>query len=495
MAVKKQLPAHPSLEHYRKAAKDLVRSLKSGDPEAAQRIREQQPPSRHSSRSEAHALALADAQWIIAREHGFESWPQFARQIRALRGESSADRVWSEAQRALITGDADVLERLLRDHDTILRRQQPRPFTADPGSLAPDYSAATAREVILANHQFERWPQFARYREALENIPSDLARFEAAVEAVVAGDITTLERLLASHPDLTRARSTRRHHATLLHYVGANGVEAFRQRTPGNAVDVVKFLIYAGARVDEVADLYGGSTTLELVATSLHPLRAGVQDALLTALLDAGAVIRGPGAVNACLANGRPEAAALLALRGAPLDLEGAAGLGRLDLVRSYFDSGGGPRPPASRSQMENGLAWACEYGHTAVAAFLLDRGIEVSAKLRPHGQTGLHWAAAGGYAETVGLLLQRRAPVDARDDSFKATPLEWALHGWSESAEGSRRDGYLAVVALLLAAGAPVEPEWLVESERASRLSKSIRSDPRMLALVAGSANPKQSP
>jgi len=39
----------------------------------------------------------------------------------------------------------------------------------------------------------------------------------------------------------------RRHHATLLHYVGANGIESFRQKTPANAVDIARLLLDAGA--------------------------------------------------------------------------------------------------------------------------------------------------------------------------------------------------------------------------------------------------------
>jgi len=38
-----------------------------------------------------------------------------------------------------------------------------------------------------------------------------------------------------------------------------------------------------------------------------------------------------------CLANGRPEAAEYLASRGAPVDFESAAGVGRLDVVQSFF--------------------------------------------------------------------------------------------------------------------------------------------------------------
>jgi len=50
-----------------------------------------------------------------------------------------------------------------------------------------------------------------------------VGQFEAAVEAVVNGRLSTLKRLLRDNPELIRARSRRKHRSTLLHYVGANG--------------------------------------------------------------------------------------------------------------------------------------------------------------------------------------------------------------------------------------------------------------------------------
>ena len=185
-------------------------------------------------------------------------------------------------------------------------------------------------------------------------------RFESAADAVVAGDVAALDRLLVAQPDLIRARSTRAHRATLLHYVGANGVEDDRQRAPPNAVEVADLLLAAGSEVDAVASMYGEDTTLELVATSIHPARAGVLVPLLETLLDAGASIdgvRGDSVVGGALANGRPQAAEFLAGRGARLDLEGAAGLGRIDLVERSFDEEGNLTGAATRTQLEAGFS------------------------------------------------------------------------------------------------------------------------------------------
>ena len=60
--------------------------------------------------------------------------------------------------------------------------------------------------------------------------------FEAAADAVVSGDITALAKLLSENPALVTERSPREHRSTLLHYVSANGIEDFRQKTPQNIV-------------------------------------------------------------------------------------------------------------------------------------------------------------------------------------------------------------------------------------------------------------------
>jgi hypothetical protein len=457
----KELPPRPSLEQYKKQAKELVKSKRgSGD-----------------------KFTLADAQFVIAREHGFESWPKFAKHIETLTRQSSPRLLWESAQKALIAGDVSTLDRLLRENEQLFHEQRPPSYGS--GGLAPDYSGGDARSVMVRNHHFESWAGFAEYIEALRHNSSRVAQFEAAVDAVVSGDVATLERLLREKPELIRARSTRAHHSTLLHYVGSNGVEYFRQKTPKNIVKVAEILLEAGAEVDAAADMYGGgSTTLGLAATSIHPFAAGVLEPLIALLLEHGAAVDGPGgrsSVNACLANGRQRGAELMAGYGARLDLQGAAGVGRLDLVKSFFKPDGSLKTSAARAQMHNAFAWACQYGRTSVVDFLLQRGMQIDAKLPHNGQTGMHWAASNAHVDTVKLLLERQAPVDAKDETWGGTPLGWALHGWGEAwrhqPSGDTRERYYEVVALLVDAGAVVKPEWLVD--------ENIRADPRMVAAL----------
>ena len=154
---------------------------------------------------------------------------------------------------------------------------------------------ADAQVVVAHEVGFEHWADLAAFTEAVAP-DGPVRRFETAVEAVVSGDVVALQSMLRANPELVRARSMRRHHATLLHYVGANGVEGTRQKTPANAVEVTKLLLNAGAEVDALAGMYDAQcTTMSMLVSSCHPARAGLQAALAETLLDHGAALEGPG--------------------------------------------------------------------------------------------------------------------------------------------------------------------------------------------------------
>lgn len=493
----RSLPARPDLDQYKKQAKELVKAVRSGsragsaDAAVLTRIRTHHPhPSRFAGLAqpgdEAGLLefALADAQIVIAREHGIESWPKFVREVERRSGGASPERVWKLAERAIIAGDVAALEQLIRDHEPILRQGQPRHSWFD--GLPPRMSSADARTIITDNHNFPTWDAFEAFARELRDPSSATARFEAAVDAVVSGDEVTLDRLLRAHPELIHARSTRPHHSTLLLYVGANGVEGFRQETPKNAVRIAERLLAAGAEVDAIGDMYRGTTTLGLVATSVHPVNAGVQAELIDVLVKAGASLAHAVApdythgrvVNACLANGRGEGAQLVADRGAELDLEGAAGVGRLDVVKRFFDDRddqGGLVNGATHEQLQRGGIWASQYGHLDVVRFLLEKGLALQ-KSNSDG-TLLHNAALGGHPEIVRLLIAHGSPIDLKDSHFHQTPLGWALHGFEHRAPGKESGPYYDVIRQLVAAGARVEEDWIANDD--------VRANPQLLAAL----------
>ena len=80
------VPPNPDLEQYKKQAKELLKACTDARPEALARIWNYHPRLQYAPDLEAEhtSLKLSDAQVVIARDHGFESWPKFAVQIRSI---------------------------------------------------------------------------------------------------------------------------------------------------------------------------------------------------------------------------------------------------------------------------------------------------------------------------------------------------------------------------------------------------------------------------
>src|SRR5688572_25227342 len=79
----RDLPARPNLEQYKKQAKELRDACKSGDDDAIRRVREH-ARGIGASGLQTKMISLADAQFVLAREHGFDGWSKFAKHIEAL---------------------------------------------------------------------------------------------------------------------------------------------------------------------------------------------------------------------------------------------------------------------------------------------------------------------------------------------------------------------------------------------------------------------------
>jgi ankyrin repeat protein len=312
-------------------------------------------------------------------------------------------------------------------------------FIADSEIRDAALSLDDARLAVARSYDFLDWPSLAACVEAVSQ-QGPVFEFESAVEAVVNGDLAGLEDALRRDPALARARSSRVccfdppvHRATLLHYVAANGVEAYRQKTPPNAVEIARALLQAGAEPDALADMYGAECTpMSMLVSSSHPAEAGLQLPLVELLLDCGAAIEGRGTrkwgrpLFTALTFGMTDAAKVLAERGARIDLPAAAGLG-------LVDDAAGLLPSADAEARHRALSLAAQHGHAQIVRLLLDAGEDPNrynpASNHPH-TTPLHQAVLGGHEAVVRLLVERGARLDIRDTIWQGTPLGWALHG-----------------------------------------------------------------
>ena len=344
-----------------------------------------------------------------------------------------------EAWRA---GDASAIQIVRHKHPRFLNPAipwLPKRLT-DAEVRSEPFELPDAELTVARAYDFENWARLAEHVAAVTDQGSAVWRFESAADAVVHGHLDTLDSLLRAHPDLVHARSTRVtlfnppvHRATLLHYVAANGVEGYRQKTPANAVAVAKMLLDAGADPRALASMYGGEhATMSLLVSSAPPARAGVQVALVETLADFGAEVEGPGSgdgaspLMTALAFGFAGAAEALVRRGARVDtLAAAAGLGHVADARVMLTT-------ASPEDRHRALALATQHGHAEIVRILLDAG-EDPNRYNPDGNhphsTPLHQAALSGHEDVVRLLVGRGVRLDMKDRIYESTPLGWALH------------------------------------------------------------------
>jgi ankyrin repeat protein len=339
--------------------------------------------------------------------------------------EVQAQRVFELLQ----AGDEEILWRFKWEHPAFKGK------TLDavvPAALTLE----DARLVVARGYHFGNWDDLVLFTQIIKTDPA-VARFEAAVEAVVSGNLELLRSMIAEYPELVKDRSIRRHSATLLHYIAANGVEGYRQKTPPNAVEIANLLLDSGADVDALADMYDAKCdTMSMLVSSTPPHDAGLQAALAETLLDHGAKFEGPGTnwqstVRTALQFGFLDTARMFVRRGASVEtLPLAAGLGLLDEVRRLL-------PEASPADRHAALALAAQHGNTEVVRLLIDAG-EDPNRYNPRGHhehsTPLHQAIWADHMDTVKLLVESGARLDIQDTIYGGTPLGWANYGGREA-------------------------------------------------------------
>jgi peptide-methionine (S)-S-oxide reductase len=250
--------------------------------------------------------------------------------------------------------------------------------------------------------------------------------FRDAVNAIHAGDVTKLSRLIDAEPRLLRDRIVEPdcYHQTsrpqyfldpkLLWFV-ANNPNLMR-RMPANIVDVAQVMIVRG--VDQ-SDL---QYTLELVMTGAAAREQGHQLPLMQALLAAGATLSSK-TVDTTLAHAELEPVRALMAAGAPTTASIAAALGHADALREFLVG-------ASDDEVQMALALAVINGQAETARIALDAGADPNRFMPVHGHSvALHQATLTEDIELLGLLIARGARTDIRDRMWNGTPLDWAIH------------------------------------------------------------------
>src|SRR5262245_19361305 len=105
----RRLPVHPDLVQLRHQAKDLLRAMRAGDPEALADLQQFHPQPPEPARAK-----LADAQLTLARSYEAPSWPRLVQCCQLI------DAIWVddvETVRRLVTEHPQLLHEDARIHD------------------------------------------------------------------------------------------------------------------------------------------------------------------------------------------------------------------------------------------------------------------------------------------------------------------------------------------------------------------------------------------
>jgi ankyrin repeat protein len=356
---------------------------------------------------------------------------------RSLPSRPSLDQLKLQAKelrRAHAAGDPSAAERVLAQH----------PGRRDRSAVNARLTVTDAQLVIAREYGFPSWAKLKHHVELASRIATfqPHPRFDEALGALDAGDADRLRRLLAQDSSLVHARTNLDPShgyfgaATLLHHVAGN--PGRDQPLPDNIVEIARILLDAGADVNAETIGPNGGTTMGLLVTSHQASRRGFSGPLMDVLLEHGAKLdlHGPGALDGSLTNHAPAAALKMIELGAMPDVLAAAALGRMDLLRGFFDDEGRllkrPRRHA-RTMSERdtiGLAHLFAYvnGKPDAVDFLLEKDGNWDM-IGVNNGTALHRAAWAGDIAMIERLVARCADIGNRDNPFTSTPLSWAQH------------------------------------------------------------------
>jgi hypothetical protein len=458
------LPARPSLEQQKIRAKELLKAVRAGEPAALTRLRWSHPRLAQYDLAALPGLAkLADAQWVVARELGFASWPALKAHIDSLRGRAPVQRPFEtdpQYYRDRAWGLASVRETGERGALRIIQRFHPAfRDMAEAQVHAAAFTQADAELVVAREHGFEDFGGLERRLAAIRDGQA-VEPFQQAFEAIKADDAAGFAALLDAHPDLVNAQ-------------GTNGNSLMSLALYFRRDAMMEALLARGVDLTLANDK--GSTALHNIAAG----GGGDEGALarLDRLIAAGAPVEaeaygdGGTALAMALFWGKRRVAERLAAEGVtPLNLRVAAGLGRVPLMQALTGPDGRLLPEAGRGRefhrphsgfppwrpsddaqeiLDEALTYAARNGRVEAMAWLVAQGADVNAE--PYNGTPLIWATRQDRLEAIDWLLAHGAEVDrpgGMGGITAFTPLQ-AAASWEGRPEAARR---------LLQAGARVD-------------------------------------
>jgi ankyrin repeat protein len=380
----RSLPVRPSLELDRKLAKRLLRAARELDPSALARIAASHPRFPVTCGAAPAELKLADAELVVAREHGFPSWPRYKHFVEA--------RIADRGTRAATLTRAVCSNQLARG--SALLELEPELARFD------FYTACACGEALFACAALQREPALARrtggandwqplvyvcFSRFLRRDVERTARLVAIARALIAHGADPNGHYVEEHDGKRQAQ-------TCLY--GAAGI--------ANNAELTALLLDAGADVNElVLTAPPGEALPKSPLEALYHASEFKDVACLRLLLEAKPALE---SVSYCLG------------RALDFDNEAAALL--------YLEHGADPNHVVSWDEQRSKLHKAVFNGRSeATILALLEHGADPNLA-DDTGTTPYHYAVRDG-AEKIATLLEKfgadRAAVSERDRSVGA--------------------------------------------------------------------------
>jgi ankyrin repeat protein len=504
MQIKKQLPARASIQQLKKQAKDLLADARSGTIGAADRIRFALPRAADTP----ERLRLADAQLIVAREYGFESWSKLKHKVETINLD---DPITAFVEAACVPMDGAWHASGSLDRAQLILAQHPEIAEHDVYTAALLGNHAAVRrfverdpDLVTSTGQLYDWDPltyvcFSRYlrldrqrsdgmvrtaRVLLERGASANTGFysqdhepDPSMETVIYGAAG-----VARHAEMTRL--------LLEHGADPNDGETPYHAPEGYDNDALKVLVESGkvdagglmtmlTRKHDWHDYDGIKWLLEHGAEPnrmSHWGKRALHQALernnavrfVELLLDHGADPElanrdGRTAIAVAARMGRADVLDLFVRRGLSIELERGnallAACARGDAVTAAAIASQNPGIVASLEAEDPALlADVAGSGNTDGVRIMLDLGFSVASRTNRTGSrsdTALHVAIWRSRHDTAKLLIERGAPLEATNQQGE-TPLAHAVRGHLHSEW--TRDRTIEIIATLLAAGARVD-------------------------------------
>lgn len=477
------LPARPNLEHQQKLAKRLLRHCWADDADAIARVRTFLPDAPDPA-----ALKLHDAQVVIARGYGFDSWAAMKRKIDSL-----TKSPLEQFDLALREGDAASARELLERHAEVRTRINEPRFDFDSPAIHQAKGNLSLVDVLL-EHGADINARSAWWAGGFGILESNMTPAQAAPlisrgarvtlwAAAGLGLYDELRSMLQADPDVVNAR-------------GGDGKTALHCAA---TVAIAELLLDNGADV-LARDVDHGSTALQYLIADEPIARLLVARGAEVDIL-AAARLGDRGLVERCLredakcaearVNRAPFTAPGLHIYGwtlgfdlTPADV--ARKFGHADIAEQIVSAlspkgrlidalwcGDGARVRRELDRHPSALKDLQPDEHSLLAAaawwyrpdsvrLMLEAGFNPHAE-GAHRSTPLDRASFHGYADIVGMLLSHDPdPPLRRQNEFGGIPLEACIHGSLYGWKTGHPQDHARTLTLLLEAGSPLDPALL---------------------------------